>query len=67
MSDTFSTVIAEVPDPIDEESALTLQAEEGIVGTRFVTLDELASMVRAKDIRDGVTLGAVARLLADRG
>jgi 8-oxo-dGTP pyrophosphatase MutT (NUDIX family) len=62
MSDTFYTVLAEVPEASEPE--LTLQAEEGITGARFVTLDELAAMVRANEIQDGVTLGAVARLLA---
>jgi 8-oxo-dGTP pyrophosphatase MutT (NUDIX family) len=62
MSDTFYTVLAEVQE-IDE-SALTLQADEGIVGAKFVTLDDLRQMVRKNEIRDGVTLGVIARLLA---
>jgi ADP-ribose pyrophosphatase len=62
MSDTFYTVLAEVPDV--DASTLTLQAEEGIVAAKFVSLDELAQMVRDNDIQDGVTLGAAARLLA---
>ena len=62
ISDTFYTVLAEVPEV--DEASLTLQADEGIVGAIFVTLDDLARMVRENEIRDGVTLGAVARLLA---
>ena len=64
MSDTFYTVLAEVPET--DESGLKLQADEGIVGAMLVTLDELVRMVRENEIRDGVTLGAVARLLAER-
>ncbi|MDA1298322.1 MAG: NUDIX hydrolase [Chloroflexi bacterium] len=64
MSDTFYTVLAEVPEPESDVSGLALQADEGIVAAKFVTLDELAEMVRENEIRDGVTLGAVARLLA---
>jgi 8-oxo-dGTP pyrophosphatase MutT (NUDIX family) len=62
ISDTFYTVLADVPEA--DEKALALQGEEGITGAKFVTLDELAGMVRANEIRDNVTLGAVARLLA---
>lgn len=64
MSDTFYTVLAEVPEIADGEAGLRLQASEGIVGAMFVTLEELARMVRVNEIRDGVTLGAIARLLA---
>jgi ADP-ribose pyrophosphatase len=62
ISDTFYTVLAEVPEA--DESELTLQADEGITGAKFVTLDDLRHMVRNNEIRDGVTLGVVARLLA---
>jgi 8-oxo-dGTP pyrophosphatase MutT (NUDIX family) len=61
MTDTFYIVLAEVPE-IDE-TMLRLQAEEGIIEARFVTLEELRILVRANKVRDGVTLGAVARLL----
>ena len=62
ISDTFYTVLAEVPE--SDESSLALQEDEGIVGAKFVTLDELQQMVRNNEIRDGVTLGVIARLLA---
>lgn len=62
MSDTFYTVLAEVEEP--DGSALSLQAEEGIVDAKWVTLDDLRNMVQRNEIMDGVTLGAIARLLA---
>ncbi len=62
MSDTFFTVLAQIPEP--EQSTLKLQTEEGIIDSKWVTLDDLAEMVAANEIRDGVTLGAIARLLA---
>jgi ADP-ribose pyrophosphatase len=62
ISDTFYTVLAEVPET--DESSLKLQEDEGIVGAKFVTLDELLQMVRNNEICDGVTLGVIARLLA---
>lgn len=65
ISDTFFTVMAEVPEL--DEAELTLQSEEGIVEAKFVTLDGLAEMVKANEIQDGVTLGAIARLLAAEG
>lgn len=61
MSDTFYTVIAEVPEV--SEAELSLQADEGILEARFATLDELRRMVQDNEIRDGVTLTAIARLL----
>lgn len=60
ISDTFYTVLAEVR----EDAKLTLQAEEGILDSMWVTLDDLRGMVQRDEIKDGVTLGAVARLLA---
>ncbi len=62
ISDTFYTVLAEVPEV--GESVITLQADEGIIDSKWVTLDDLRRMVQANEIQDGVTLGAVARLLA---
>lgn len=61
MSDTFFTVLAKVPEP--DGSELSLQADEGIVGAKWVMLDELRNMVQQDEIKDGVTLGAIARLL----
>ena len=62
LSDTFYTVLAEVPEP--EESDVRLQSEEGIIDSKWVTLEELRTMVRDNEISDGVTLATVARLLA---
>ena len=63
MSDRFYTVLAEVPET--DDSQLELQTEEGILGSRWATLDELRAMVQSNEILDNVTLGAVARLLAE--
>ncbi len=63
ISDTFYTVLADVPET--ELADLALQADEGIVEARWATLDELAELVRRDEIKDGVTLGAIARLLAE--
>ncbi len=62
MSDTFYTVLAEVDEP--DGSTLALQEDEGIIDAIWVTLDDLRGMVQRNEIMDGVTLGAVARLLA---
>ncbi len=62
VSDTFYTVLAEVGDV--DESAVTLQDDEGIFESKFVTLDEISRMVRENEIKDGVTLTAITRLLA---
>ena len=62
ISDTFYTVLADVPESAIDE--VTLQAEEGIIDHRWMTLDELSAMVRRDEVKDGVTLGAIARLLA---
>lgn len=62
MSDTFFTVLADVPEPADSE--IKLQAEEGIVDSKWVTLNDLRSMILRDEIKDGVTLAAIARLFA---
>lgn len=62
LSDTFYTVLATVPEPDDAD--LKLQAEEGIIDAQWVTLEDLRRMVDSNEVRDGVTLGAIARLLA---
>ncbi len=62
ISDTFYTVLAEVDEP--DSTSVTLQADEGIIDSKWVRLDDLRGMVQRNEIMDGVTLGAVARLLA---
>lgn len=64
MSDTFYTVLAEVLDTDTKD--LKLQTEEGIVEAIWVSIHDLREMVSNNQIRDGVTLGAIARLLSQR-
>ena len=59
IGDTFFTVLARIPE-IDV-SDIEPQTDEGIVGAKLVTRQEIVAMAASQEIEDGVTLMCLAR------